>query len=383
MPENNKIDYSYLLQDTQPSMTKKSSLAEVAEASFILSAEQTEVASISTLIRNNFIDEKEDDLISADEANSIHRLPTPINKPISKNLFDNMVKRDIERKKYKEVLANGQGGLIEGVVSFGAGAIPQVIDPVGLASGFGVSTMATKMLGKGALFGGKIGQNIAEGVVGNLISEAAFVIPASLSDQQEIDSAQSLQNAMIGGIAFPAAIAGLGLGLKKTIDLMNVVEQRMANGKKPMGTLHGNEVITGKAIEALDARAEELRSLAQKPEADIESIRAELDEISSNKALLEEELQQHKRIREMENSPENNMYYDNEMAREFQDIQNNVQPESPDLKTKTDEIYEEALLDDITDTQRIEIENDRAILEDRRSKASEITKAISVCMRGK
>jgi len=367
-----------------PEYTRESSLGEVAQSSFQLSWKQAETSSVVRAIQNSAA-AKDDDITDHKTLNEEYRLPVPLNEPMSRSKFDRLVEEDIERKELQTIIQNGSGSKLETVVSFGSSMAAQIVDPIGIASGAITGTLAAKVMAKGAL-GLKaakagLGQRIVEGVAGNLIAEAAFVIPTSKQEQQDIDTYQNLQNAIYGGVGFPAAIAGLKLGFKKTAQLFNLAEQRINAGKKPFGTAIEMEAVTGADRKNLTERRAELSTRAEGlPDGDeLFEVKKEIDEIDESLTRLDDSMKDEVALREEANSRQQDMYYDQEVRTDAENFREN--PIEPTIKERVDVEFDRQIEGTDRAEERANLVAEKELHMQRRQAVPEAVQIAADCIR--
>lgn len=381
---------------------RQSTLPEVAEASFEQGIDFAETSSIVRMLELSSL-ESEDDITNHQELNKMFpQIDVPFNKPTSLAVAEEMAHRADKRMERATIIANGDpDSIAHSVVSFGANMIPQALDPIGIVAGIfvgggiGKAIGMFKNAGKAAQLSRKaqLAKRMAEGVVGNVISEVAIVNPATRQEQADVDTYQSLSNAVIGGLAFPVILTGLSKSLSfikdkaKGSDILtkatSLVEAQMQMGKRG----NADEYINAERQALLPELRDELSQMeAVKggPEmvTAIDDLRAEIAEIEG---LPKPDRQ---KVAEKANSPEEDLYHNPEAVKATVEAERNLDTEDIDsaLKSKLEES------DDLIDTLKKEgvleeadikeLETIRAELKSA-EKVDEMMKAATVCLRGK
>lgn len=181
----------------------------------------------------------------------------PFTKPMSKELAKSMWERKERQRKRQEVLANGEGGIMQGVANFGAMAVPQILDPVNIGMSFLSGAGVAKGLGMAARYGFKAkqlgtaarlqraAQNLSKlsgykrkglelglNVVGAGVSEMGIMYSTE-ADRMDYSMHDAVVNSLIGGLGFPLLFEGLGAGFKgagKTAEFLSKSSPRFEKG---------------------------------------------------------------------------------------------------------------------------------------------------------
>lgn len=327
--------------------TKEASRLQVAGAAFQLSWKAAETSSAISLVENKLA-ERDDDITNHMELNEEYRLPVPLNEPMSRSKFNKLVEEDQERKQLQSIIQNGKQDVGNEVIAFSSGIAAQIVDPIGLALGYGVGKAFAFSAAKG-LLGGKalkaaakakhlktppsLQRRIAEGVTGNVIGEAALVQTAAQQERQGIDVGEAIRNAIIGGIAFPAVMKGLGIGVKKLNNLIQLTSGRMDAGKRPFGGASELELATAVTRDKLNTDIKDLAAKNIEDEISImegskdpslkENIKerqAKIDELEGQIKAVNKELSNQVDMRKKANSPEQDIYNSKEIAEDLKDF---------------------------------------------------------------
>lgn len=300
-------------------LQKPSSLVDVAAASFVNAVNMGETSSIFRAIKRQTISRDDDVVPHADLNKQFPNMETPFNEPTSMALAEELDRLNRQRRGLNKIIANGDDNLVNKAVSFGSGIVGAALDPVGIAAGLliggGVNkVMALKSIAQPVTKAGMIVKNAAEGVVGNVLSEATVVMPNQRAEQQDIDTYENFTNAVIAGVAFPAVI---GAG-KASFDFLksrgqatmskafNLTEQQMQLGKRT--DLRDFESVTKKtAAKELEADIDRIREFEpDEVVEDAESIiaqAAEIEDINPGE------------VRERANAREQGLFHDPEADR--------------------------------------------------------------------
>jgi len=337
----------------RPEIRRQSTLAEVAVASYLEGKEYTEVDSIRRVMQLSELRSK-GRMLEPEEINKMNPdWESPADRRMSEAQVEEISLRNKVRRQRNEIIMSGGDSLINKAVSFGASMIPQLLDPIGMAINFSVGAGAIKLLG-GALKGTKVAgylakpvlqtnpvsgavtqtfkktvlTEIAEGVSGNLLSEAAFVVPASRQEQADVDTYKSFVNAVSAGIMFPAAVKGIG----KTFDAFKFLKKKIT-GAPPIEkaqVLVEQQIQSGKRADISDYVAAEKKN--------------SLPELKEQRQALIEEGAPAERINEMTKTIdeiENMEVLDRETVIE----KANSRKEDIHYDPVSDEMYEAALMD--------------------------------------
>jgi len=373
-------DFNAFDPNNIPTVTKPSSRLDIAGAAFNLSFKQAETSSLVRTLKNEAAN-SDKDVEDHQALNKEYRLPVPLNKPMSRAKFDRLVKEDIERKKLQDIIANGANDNVDAIVSFGSSLAAQAVDPIGIASGVVTGSLAAKVMAKAGLAAraGGIGTRVVDGVVGNLVAEAAFVIPNAKQEQQDIDTYDNLVNAIYGGVTFPIALKGLGLGFKATAKMFNLIEMRINAGQKPFGSIAEMESVTRADLDKLIDRKTELSAkLESASEDEGFAIRQELDALEDSITKLDKEASDEKGLREQANSRDQDLYYDKEAQREVEEFTKN--PQVASTKEVVDQTFTRELEDTDLAEEKAIILKDKQNYEQGRLKVEEASDIIAACL---
>ena len=336
-------------------VTKTRSRLDVAGASFQLSWKQAETSSLFQAY-NRFTAAKESDVEDHNELNQEYRLPIPLNKPMSRSKFDVLVEEDLDRKKLQQTISEGKDDILGTAITFGSGLTAQAVDPVAIGLGVATGSIFTRMAVGGfvglkaqkaakasiaarnslnvakkaaklsktpatlaALKAAELSvketapgilRTIGEGVAGNVIGEAGIVVPSQIGSQQNIDVADSVWNAVGGGVAFPLAIKALKMPFSAASKLYNLTTERVNAGKVPFGDARELELTTGQIRSDLDAQIEGLK---REEVIDVKKIEA----LESLREDLEQKVSNTDDIRKSANTPDQDIYHDKAAEKQY------------------------------------------------------------------
>lgn len=229
-------------------------LADAASAALDLSNLDTFVGNMA---RNGALDEMEKSgakVLLPEELNQKYpHVSTPFKEPTNELVAFHLNEEGKKRKDLQEIIAKG-GGNYSGAISFGAGMVAHMADPVEFGSGAllsaGVGILgglaARGTFGARAVAAGQIAQKggfvkeAVEGIVGNAALEP-YMMDSAARAHEDYTIQDALTNVVAGGLAFPSLMFGgkkaLG-GLKYASDsiygtaLKNSIGQFM-DGYKP------------------------------------------------------------------------------------------------------------------------------------------------------
>lgn len=386
--------------DTQggPLIERQSTLGEVAQASFLEGINSAETSSIVRTIKLGMMS-RQDDIMDHNELNKkFPEIDVPFNQPTSLSAAEEMAKRARERKLRQKIIAEGdQDSVAHSVVSFGANMIPQALDPVGIAAGLVLGGGITKTMGflsKSGKVGAQLARvpfasRVAEGVAGNLLAEAVFVQPASRMEQADVDTYESLTNAVVGGIAFPVVLGAAG----KTIDFLKGGKRGVDKMTKAH-TLAESQAQLGKKVNLEDYATAEKKAELPEMRDRLETLREQEPE-SPEIAIMERDISDIEKlpdpdraqVAERANSPEEDLYFDPIARQKFDDAERGL--EQTDFSTERrekfdfaqEQIKELEAEGEFSPADLKEIEQVRAEFA-QIDKINELTKAATVCLRG-
>ena len=304
-------------------LEKPSSLLEVAGASFVNAVQMGETSSIYRAIKRQFIEQK-DDVVPHEELNKkFPDMETPFNEPTSLTVAEELDRLNRQRRGLNKIIAKGDDNFVNKAVSFGSGVVAAALDPVGIAAGLlvggGVNkVMALKSIAQPTTAIGRITKNAAEGVVGNVLSEATVVMPNQRAEQQDVDTYENFTNAVVAGVAFPAVI---GAG-KASFDFLK------SRGEATMSKVFNQieqQIQLGKRTDLRDFESVTKKASAKELEADIERIREfesdefveEAESIIAQAAEIEDV--NPVEARQRANAREQDLYFDPEAERLYDD----------------------------------------------------------------
>ncbi len=278
-----------LFEDAQLGRTTRTStIGEVAAASI---ESGWKAAETSSLIKatETFFAERKDDITDHKELNrKFPEIEVPFTEPTSLAKAEVIARHARERRELRNIIAHGQDTFTNDVIGFAGSMVGSMIDPIGIASGAALHFGLGKVMGKTLLqqIGKSTGKTIlkeaGEGALGNLITEAAIVIPASIQDREDINAYNNVRNAIVGGMAFPAALAAIKGGMRgayakmKNYDhyqmgrMMAMTEAKLEAGKNPEMSPRDMDLIENGA-EAVDRieNPEAVRAEANSPTRDM------------------------------------------------------------------------------------------------------------------
>jgi hypothetical protein len=210
------------------------------------------------------IAEQDDDIVSHIELNKQDRLGTKLTRPMSQKRYDYLAEQERKRSQLDSIIQNGAGDKIDTALQVLGSLAGGILDPVDRAVDLAFGGGMNRLIVNG-FFGGKtkaiykslntarkaktkitksltaasIGKNAAEGVLGNVATEALIVNPLAISEQRDIDAYDNVARVAIGGLAFPIFTGVLGKSLsflKKSPDILkgalDHVEQQVEVGKR-------------------------------------------------------------------------------------------------------------------------------------------------------
>lgn len=193
-------------------VTGPSELPDIMSAEFKLGQLDSATASLK-FMRDKTSARRTDDVISADEANAKYNMPSPFVDPVSDNEAKFIYDKFKERQALEEVIHNGRSTRGSSVMGFLSGVAGTALDPIEALMGYGIAGVArstiTRIAGKVFMRGTlrrEFLESAIENVAGNLISEAAFVIPSQQLQQREVEISSNIGNAVAGGIFIPALV---------------------------------------------------------------------------------------------------------------------------------------------------------------------------------
>lgn len=386
---------------------RQSTLPEVAKASFKQGMDFAETSSIGRMVGLK-ISENEDDITDHHELNKrFPQIEVPFNKPTSLEMAHQMAKNADIRRERANIISNGDpDSVAHSVISFGANMIPQALDPVGIAAGIFIGGGISKATGmfksmKSAAqvsFKAKMAKRMTEGVIGNVASEVLIVNPATRQEQADVDTFQSVSNAVIGGLAFPLILGSIGKGIEmikggpKGADILTktgtLSESQMQMGKKVDVT----DYLNAERIALLDKHKAELESMQKSglgKGASAERVAKKIEDLETEiKATEEIPVQDREKIAEKANSPEEDLYHDPKAVDAIAEGQRNLDTEDvtqafkkrmEESETLIQTLKKEGVLDeaDVKELEAIKADLDSV------DKIDEMMKAATVCLRGK
>jgi len=205
-------------EDAGTTVREKTGADQIFQLSFAQAYQDSELGSIYKAVRNKFT-ERSDDITDHHALNKeFPDLEVPFNVPTSRALAEQIDSDNRRRRTVQKTIAEGGESTLNSVASIGGSILGTAIDPKGVPSGLQVGAGVSKVLGTAAKMsrGAVFAREAAEGVVGNVAAEALIINPVARSEKRDIDTYDSLTNAVIGAVAFPVLKQGLG----KTIDIL-------------------------------------------------------------------------------------------------------------------------------------------------------------------
>jgi len=202
-------------------------------ASYKRGMDNTPFASIQRLIERSLVDDGE--VLSAEELNAKFKdVEKPFQEPMSIGKAKLINKQAQDTKMLNNIIESGETTFGEDVLLFGTSMIPEMIDPVNIASGLGIAQGINKILGK-ALTG--TGVSIAEGVTGNLLADFGVVAPLAEQEQRDINSYEMLATSIASGVGMPLIFAGVknairGLSKVESNQKVTLMDKRLNSQKK-------------------------------------------------------------------------------------------------------------------------------------------------------
>lgn len=339
--------------------SKPPSILESLGAHVVLGWDSSAIGTISRRVgREVELLHDNSSVLSPDELNKKYPdMETPFNEPTSemkaKLLYD-----ETRRRHQLNKIANGQrDSSLVGIGGMGVQLGMNLIDPIGLAMGFGVEAAATRVLAKTVFSGVNVTEKVAkmslwqrtakeaaEGVAGNLLEEALVVAPLTKQEQADYDADQAITFAVGAGFAFPA----LKGAMKKTVGLFRknpVLGEKamtLAQQQAESGMRVDTSIIEAQAkideIPNLKRQADELRSketLSQEEVNRLSDIEKDIEEYSSL------EIPDSKQATLDANDPKNDMFYDPEDDFIVNDSQDPLMGERDSFNQRLDNVIED------------------------------------------
>ena len=375
----------------KPTVEKKSSLGDVVGSVFELSFKDNAVNSFYRTRYNNIAAE-EGEKIAPEILNEKYSVEVPFNEPVTEKFAQRLHEEHVERQRLREIIERGHGGVVETVASFAASMAAQVADPISIGLGVLTGSVVTKTIAGLATRSNaalklhkaiKAGKNplkiaIAENVTGNLIEEAAFVIPNSIQERRQIEIQNNLLNAVYGGVGVTAAFKAVGYSAKQLGKFLTNAELRMNAGKVALGDDLEIEAATGKVRKDLTKNIDQLEQeiFNSKDPEFIARKTEELNEAKESLADIENELKDEVAIRERANADDQDMYFNQKSMEEAEQYK----PGQVDLKASVNEEFE-AFIAEIDDPDfKLELETEFNSFKETRTKVPEMVKAAYHCV---
>lgn len=339
--------------------SKPPSVLESLGASAVLGWDSSTIGTISRKIgREAELLHDNSDVLSPDELNQKYPdMETPFNEPTS-SMKAKLLHEETRRRYQLNKIANGQrDSTLMDIGNTGVQLGMNLIDPVGLAMGFGVEVAATKVLAKTVFSGASVAEKVAkmslwqrtakevaEGVAGNLMEEALVAAPLTKQEQADYDATQAITFAVGAGFAFPA----LKGAMEKTVGLFR---KNPAVGEKAMN-LAQQQAEAGMRVD--------VSLLERQAKVDeIPNIKNQIDELRAKETLepeevtrlsnLEKDLEDYSSLEIPDskqatldaNDPKNDMFYDPEDDFIVNDSQDPLMGERDSFNQRLDTVVED------------------------------------------
>jgi len=343
-----------------------------------------------------------DDVTHHDILNEELNPDVPWTEPTSRAKAEKIIQYQEERKALERVILYGQTeGPTNFLLGFGAELLGSGIDPVGIAAGVltagGTHVAATTgLISKSFLISGSgkaLGATIAEGVVGNTLSEALLVLPNQRLERRDVDEWENISNVILSSIAFPVAFSGIKFTAKKIKQFhkgeisfsklfegkpkeemgvyaglhdytfeeigkfVDLTEAKMNQGKRPDLTPEEVDLIRGVDPDSLHRFTDKLEAMKKQSIVSIpwKNTKEKLEFIKELDLLIEQtkstkQAKEHLNfdpveMREKANSPEEDMYNDKETAHAIATIdESDLQPVSEKIKKDIEELHNPELV---------------------------------------
>lgn len=303
---------------------------EIASASFSLG---WKVAPLDSAMR--FIEvssaNRTDDITPHQELNEMFPfVEVPWSEPASLAQAKVIAQHALEKIELQKVIQRGGDSTVNSLITFGTGLLAQAVDPINILSGVGISRVMAAGLIRGVQLS-NLSRNIVAGVAGNVITEAAFVIPASLQDREDINLYENLAHAVAGGVAFPAVLAGIkgtykvlkGLTVDQMSKALTLTEIKMDSGRSPEISNEELMFLGDKTPDKLNAKLDDLelrRKLLVEEKFDTTEIDAEIEVVGNDLIESEKFLFDDVDMREQANDKQRDMFYNEKAEEAVRDI---------------------------------------------------------------
>ena len=395
----------------------KTSLSEVAGASFKLGSFESETQSIGRFVQKANTG-GENDIVSPEQANEFYpKLEKPITERTSLAKVALMDAYREERHELQKTIDMGGDDLVTKGVSFISSLGGASIDPIGLISGkligagIAASSFARRAMAKGILnqstATGRVLKEGVEGLIGNVASEGLINIPIGLDEHRDIEVDKALIFAAGSGFIGGAGLKSIGEFYTKlktkslnidTVDkLISVHEQKIATGKVPI--LSDTEVELATASTGIELNnkmgvvSAEVDALKTEMNGDIPPNRLnalteefntkkqELDSLSDEMSEYKEKYSNQEEFRKEANAPERDLYYDEESKLQYDAIERGEFASAPkdEFELELDEIRNDP---DIDEDVKAMLEQDDEVFRVFETKRDEIVKAARKCLTG-
>lgn len=328
-------------QPSNVDYSRPSTAGESISASFALAYKNNSFSKIKDyLSRESELNDDDSPVMQPDELNSQYPyMGTPFAEPMSARRAELLAKKAREDRQLQNIVDGNRGNFFTESAEVAAGLAGNIIDPVGIAAGVSVEAGLTKALAKTAIgsrlgykslaraqqvrksmktakkanlteevskhalelkyldkatnVANNIGRNVGEGVVGNLLEEAAINAPLSSQELQDYQAYESVAFAIGAGIAFPAVMGATAKSFsylkrnpKLNEDAMALAEQQASQGKAVDISYIENKA----KMEALPELETELRDAELAQDIDrVNELEAEIQEIKAIKQIDEGE----------------------------------------------------------------------------------------------
>lgn len=382
-----------------------SSPFEIAKASFELAFKDTTGQRLYRMA-NTYEKSDNGEMIDPVELNKEYQFEKPIAEPMTREQFDYLKENDMERQALSQIIQRGKGGAMETALNVGSSIAANLFDPVDLAlsvgTGWGIARLAGKgvlgakaaMAAKSAVGGYKagLGVRIAEGVGTNLATEMTVGVASTVMEQRDLQTDEMLTNSVVGGLAFPVAISALGYSAKQMGKLFDGMAGRFSADKNALPSIEEVELFTNKISDDLNIKEQSLiaeqKSLLERYNKGEEALAPEINNkmeelatVKSAKAEVEAVKNDHVRLREDANKPDQNIGYDPEAQKIVDLLEKEDLPPTP-IKNMIDEEYD-MMIESEPDLEIKEaLKNEKKQFEDIRTQTAQSMDFMANCVRG-
>lgn len=271
---------SQALRTNKEVTERQPGFGEKLAATFALGVERTPVNSILRGMENAYTRSKDSEKIEPDELNKMFpALEGKFNQPENIEYARLINERHRRTKSAQDIIERGEDSFAEEATMFVTSMVPDALDPINVAlgavTGLGIGKVVSKALGSSITGVKKLGTDIAENVVSNLVTEFGITNPVLDQELKDYSTEQSLVNAVGAGVAFPILAAPVKAIFKhfsgngKLDNLTKSADQQLAMGKRVEMTesieaiQHQEKLQTLDEMETLGIEGQEKQQLMQ------------------------------------------------------------------------------------------------------------------------